>query len=149
MQSQVEAAERLMRRSWVLPMPVLLANPWVEPDGRWCEALVLGVFWLTGPGRRNESAIEVVTNLYLPATGPESGEPVEEAIIVRVVRLSEAVPREEQLITFSKAHPSALPVGGQVYPVVPELEEFQKGVIIMVCLIEEEQGQEELCVTYG
>eukprot|EP00971_Amphidinium_carterae_P309942 6159247-Amphidinium_carterae.5 len=159
-----------MRRSWVLPMPVLPANPWVDPDGRWCEALVLGVFWLTGPGTPvhkilvaipeaagdgGDTAVEIVTNLYLPATGPEAGEPVEEAVVRVVVlpgdflvkRLAEGVPREEQLIAFSEAFPSALPIGGQVYPVLPELEEFQKGV--MVCLIEEEQGQEDLCVTYG
>eukprot|EP00971_Amphidinium_carterae_P292648 5809706-Amphidinium_carterae.3 len=169
-QRQIDAAERLMQQPWVLPMPVLPSNPWIEPEGRWCEAVVLGVYWNTGPGTpvnklivavpdaagdREEAVVEVMANLYLPAAGPETSEPVEE-VLVRVVilpgdflvkRLSEAIPRDEPLVTFSEAHPSAMPAGGQVFPVVPEFEEFQKGV--MVSLIEDTDGKDELCVTYG
>eukprot|EP00971_Amphidinium_carterae_P006778 133623-Amphidinium_carterae.1 len=34
----------LLRQSWVLPMPVVPLNPWADPEGRWCEALVLAVY---------------------------------------------------------------------------------------------------------
>eukprot|EP00971_Amphidinium_carterae_P272639 5411086-Amphidinium_carterae.1 len=50
LQKQLDATERLLRLSWVLPLPVLPSNPWIEPDGRWCEAQVIAVSWTTGPG---------------------------------------------------------------------------------------------------
>eukprot|EP00971_Amphidinium_carterae_P093566 1851637-Amphidinium_carterae.2 len=168
-QKQLDAAKRLLRQSWVVPMPVLPSNPWVEPVGRWCEAIVLAVYWTTGPGtpvnkvvlaipegaaENTEDTCEVVANLYLPGAGPDAAESTEETIVHVVVmpgaylvrKLSEAVPREEPLVTFSEAYPSALPTVGQVFPLWPIGEEFMKGMLVS---LEEAQGEEELRITYG
>eukprot|EP00971_Amphidinium_carterae_P149310 2960262-Amphidinium_carterae.1 len=59
-QKQIDAAERLLRQSWVLPLPVQAANPWIEPNGHWCEALVLAVFWAGGPGTPMSRAVIAV-----------------------------------------------------------------------------------------
>eukprot|EP00971_Amphidinium_carterae_P307276 6106332-Amphidinium_carterae.1 len=75
---------------------LLSSNPWIETDGRWCEALVLAVSWLAGPGtpmswavlavpeaaREGEEDDQLlVTPLYLPGTSAADSEPVEEATI--------------------------------------------------------------------
>eukprot|EP00971_Amphidinium_carterae_P349169 6490879-Amphidinium_carterae.4 len=125
-QKQLDATERLLRQSWVLPLPVLAANPWVEPDGRWCEALVVAVSWTTAPGTPMSQAVLAIpggayegesedhlymANLYLPGTGPSNSESVEEALIKLILmpgeylvkRLGEAVPRSDPLVPFADA----------------------------------------------
>eukprot|EP00971_Amphidinium_carterae_P338978 6476555-Amphidinium_carterae.3 len=167
-QKQIDAAERLMRQSWVLPMPVLPSNPWAELEGRWCEALVLGVFWNTGPGtivrkivvaipdaagEREEAAVEVVTNLYVSTCrwargwrtrrrrSSSCGDPTWRFLGEETVR-SHAPRRcfDYVLRGAPFLFINSLPAGGQVFPVVPEFDEFQKGV--MVSLIEEAPGRE-------
>eukprot|EP00971_Amphidinium_carterae_P311505 6191126-Amphidinium_carterae.3 len=59
-QRQIDGAERLLRQAWVLPLPIVSSNPWVDTDGRWCEALVLAVSWLAGPGTPMTRAVLAV-----------------------------------------------------------------------------------------
>eukprot|EP00971_Amphidinium_carterae_P331479 6465039-Amphidinium_carterae.1 len=169
-QRQIDATEKLLRQSWVVPLPVLPSNPWVEPEGKWCEALVLAAYWTTGPGTPvnkvaivipesagdpSEEFCDVMAGLYLPAAGPETGEPAEEAVVRVVVmpgdylvrKLAEGVPRDEPLVTFSESCPSALPTVGQVFAVWPLPEDFSKGVL--VTLAEEDYGISEHRITYG
>eukprot|EP00971_Amphidinium_carterae_P266684 5290002-Amphidinium_carterae.2 len=115
-QRQLDGAERLLRQGWVLPMPIVSSNPWIETDGRWCEALVLAVSWLAGPGtpmswavlaipeaaREGEDEDQLfVIPLYLPGTSAADSDSVEDATIrvflvsgdYLVKRLAEGVPR--------------------------------------------------------
>eukprot|EP00971_Amphidinium_carterae_P078453 1551722-Amphidinium_carterae.1 len=144
-QRQVDAAERLLRSSWVLPLPVSSGTPWTQPDGRWCEALVLGVLWAGGPGTPvtraliaipesafsgDETGFVVIASLYLSGTASPLGEAIEEGLVrvlimpgdCLVKRLADSVPREDQLVTFSDSHPSSLPMVSQVFEMLPEME---------------------------
>eukprot|EP00971_Amphidinium_carterae_P261553 5188806-Amphidinium_carterae.1 len=166
-QKQLDATERLLRLSWVLPLPVLPSNPWIEPDGRWCEAQVIAVSWTTGPGTPithvllaipgaaydGESEDHVyVASLYLPGTGPLDSEPVEEALVKLVLmpgdylvkRLGESVPRADTVLTFAEAHPSAVPAGSHLTQFLFEFEELTSGVLMRL-----EDSTEDLRVTHG
>eukprot|EP00971_Amphidinium_carterae_P286129 5681404-Amphidinium_carterae.1 len=63
-----------------------------------------------------------------------------------VKKLAESVPRSEEAIPFSEAHPSALPSAGQLFPVVPLSEEFSKGVLVY---LEEVEGEEVLHISHA
>eukprot|EP00971_Amphidinium_carterae_P227436 4511081-Amphidinium_carterae.2 len=166
-QRQIDAAERLLRSSWVMPLPIASDIPWVETDGRWCAALVLAVTWTSGPGTQvsrvvlavpdaaremEEGDQQVLAPLYLPGAGPPTGEPSEEALVnvfivageYLVKRLAEGIPRSESLITFGEVDPAALPIGAQLLNLAAEFEELNQGITVQL-----EDETEDLIITHG